>query len=126
MALNDVLNSRRFQIVFAIGVVYWLCLSLPAGPLAFWKTGFFIPGYFFLIIVAALMGWRFPAAPWQSGRDIGIGMTVTMLVVGIFTSNGFAMLPFMLLMMIVLTLPLIAGNWLGAFLRLNRPKSKNL
>ena len=125
MALNDVLNERRFQIAFAIGVVYELGLGLPAGHHSIFGTWFFIPGYFILIIIAGAMGWIFPAAKWQSGRDIGIGMTVTMLVIGIFTSNGFPFLPLSLLMMIALSLPLIAANWLGAYLKTHNVTGKN-
>lgn len=127
MALNDVLNERRFQIAFAVGVLYWLGLSLPAGHHhEAWNAWFFIPGYMFLIIAAGIIGWKFHTGGWRSGRDIGIGMTVSMLVIGIFTSNGFGLLPLGLIMIAALTLPLIGASWLGAYLKTHDVTGKNL
>ena len=119
-SLNQTLSERRFQIAFAIGVVFWLLVGTAPGVghgAVYW-----FPGYLLLFVAAAIMGWFFPGKPWQSGRDIGIGELVTMLIIGLFGNTLFELLPMGVLFLIALTLPLIFANWMGAYARINAPK----
>lgn len=119
-SLNQTLNERRFQIAFTIGVVFWLLVGIAPG--AGHGAVYWLPGYMFLFIAAAIMGWFFPSKPWQSGRDIGIGELVTMLIIGLFSNSVIMLMPVSIIFLVALTLPLIFANWMGAYARINAPK----
>lgn len=117
--------DQRMKLALAIGFMFCLIISVISGWHEPWDTAiFWLPGYLILIILAAAMGWRYPSAPWQSGRDIGIGEFIAIILIGIVKGDGFGLLPLGLMMMAFLTLPLVIANWMGAYVKIYSVKNQ--
>lgn len=118
--------DQRMQLALMVGFFYCLIISIMGGWHEPWDTPiYWMPGLLITFILAAIMGWCFPSAPWQSGRDIAIGQFIAIFLIGLVRGNTWGLLPLALAFMVGLTIPLIVGNFIGAYTKVNVVK-KNL
>ncbi len=107
-------STRPYGIAMAAGAVLWIATALIGGRGEPWDVpGYWTVAYPLAIALAGLLGYAFPVRPWRWAAVVMLMQVVVML----FGSSGFGLLPAGLLLLTVLTLPAIALAQLAAWVR---------
>jgi hypothetical protein len=106
-----------YTIAAVTGMALWLATSAIGGRSEPWDTTiYWTTAYPLAVVLAAVLGYLFPARPWRWALTT-MSMQAAVMILG---GSGFGLLPFGLIVLAVLSLPAVLFAGLAARLRRGR------
>lgn len=102
----------------AWGFAIWVIIGIAGGNNEAWDSPIYATaGVPMLAIGAAVLGWSFPVFGWRCGFMIAAGHALGMIVTTIQNGLGLGLIPFTIILLLILSLPLLLASAIGAFLK---------
>lgn len=109
--------TPAYLLAFAAGVVLWFGTAALGGRAEAWDSPLYWKlAYPLSILVAGVLGYRFPRRPWRWGLAVMLAQALSLAL----SAASFGLLPLGLAMFGVLAIPPAAAATLTARLRLRR------
>lgn len=97
------------------GAILWLATAGISGKTEAWDSSlYWTVAYPLAIVLAGVLGYRFPEHPWRWGMAVMLVQAVALAI----TASSFGLLPLGLIMFFVLGLPAVAAASIMAKIRL--------
>lgn len=115
--MNDKTAKTAYTIAIVGGAVLWLATVAISGRREAWDSShYWTVAYPLSIVLAGVLGYRFPEKPWRWGLAVMFPQAVVLA----FAARDFSLLPLGLILFAFLALPGIGFAYLAAWLRRQR------
>lgn len=109
-----------YVIALAGGAFLWLAAAVASGKAEAWDSAiYWSVAYPLSIILAGVLGYRFPEKPWRWALAVMLAQAVMLVLSG----GGFSMLPLGLILFAILALPGAGLAVIAARIRSRRPEA---
>lgn len=115
--MNDKTAKTAYTIAIVGGAVLWLATVVISGRREAWDSSlYWTVAYPLSIVLAGVLGYRFPEKPWRWGLVVMLVQAVVLAI----TAASFGLLPLGLILFAILSLPAIGFAKLMSRMRLRK------